>query len=232
MSSRLWATLSERCSEAGKTMRFSRRLGITELEGSAIRRIQTTNAMEKLSARVKSVDEIQVFRVALLEFGHDAGDALGILLWEVRKVIEWIEHDRSQYWPAQVRKASDELVQARTDLERCELAIRPDDRSPCTEQKKALERAKSRLRYCEQKVETVRHWKRTLHHEINEFQGRLRKLANFLEADIPRAVAALDRILKALDHYTQAGALPGISAAGVPAANSSITGEVPPQSGP
>lgn len=183
--------------------------------------------MEPHSARVTNVDAIQAFRGALLEFGHEVSDSLSILMWEVRKVVEWIEHDRSQYWPAQVRQASDALVQARTDLERCEMAIRPDDRSPCTEQKKALERAKGRLRYCEQKVEAVRHWKRTLQHEINEFQGRLGKLSNFLETDVPRGVAVLERILQALDRYTQAGALPGLPPEPPPSESSILGGTRP-----
>ena len=154
-------------------------------------------------ARVTSVEAIQLFRGSLIEFGDETRDAVEMLILEVRRAIEWLEHDRSRYWPAQVRKASDAVVTARNDLERCELAVRAEDRKSCLVEKKALRRAKERLKLCERKVELVKHWKRTLHHEVREFQGQMFKMTDFLDTDLPRALATLERITAALDRYTQ-----------------------------
>lgn len=153
-------------------------------------------------ANVTSVDAIREFRAALLKFEHEMRDTMAELLMESRKAIEWIEHDRPQYWPAQARSASDALAVAANDLERCELAIRPDDKRGCHEQKMAVEASKRRLRFCEQQVEVVRKWRRTLQHDLNEFQGNVTRITDFVDADLPRAVAMLDRILGALDRYT------------------------------
>lgn len=154
-------------------------------------------------ARVTSVEAIQLFRGALIEFGDETRDAVEMLILEVRRAIDWLEHDRSHYWPEQTRRASDAVVTARNDLERCELAVRAEDRKSCLVEKKALEKAKERLKLCERKVELVKHWKRTLHHEVREFQGQMFKMTDFLDTDLPRALAALQRITTALDRYTQ-----------------------------
>lgn len=154
-------------------------------------------------ARVTSVEAIQLFRGSLIQFGDETRDAVEMLILEVRRAIDWLEHDRSHYWPEQARKASDAVVTARNDLERCELAVRAEDRKSCMVEKKALQRAKERLKLCERKVELVKHWKRTLHHEVREFQGQMFKMTDFLDTDLPRALTALQRITAALDRYTQ-----------------------------
>ena len=162
----------------------------------------------KQRAQITSFDALTAFRGGLLEFDESSQAALESMILEVRKAVDWIEHDRAQYWPAQVRQASDALVQARADLARCEVAIRPDERNPCTEQKKRLARCKQRLRYCERKVEAVKHWRRILDHECTEFMGRVNTLSGFLETELPQAVAALERLLRALEDYAQPIALP------------------------
>ena len=162
----------------------------------------------KQRAQITSFDALTMFRGRIIEFDEAAQAALESMVLEVRKAIDWIEHDRAQYWPAQVRRASDALVQARADLARCEVAIRPDVRNPCTEQKQRLAHCKQRLRYCERKVEAVRHWRRILNHECTEFMGRVSKLSGFLETELPQAVAALERLLRALEDYAQPLALP------------------------
>ena len=162
----------------------------------------------KQRAQITSFDALTAFRGGILEFDEAAQAALESMVLEVRKAMDWIEHDRAQYWPAQVRHASDALVQARADLARCEVAIRPDERNPCTEQKKRLAHCKQRLRYCERKVEAVKHWRRILDHECTEFLGRVNKLSGFLEMELPNAVATLERLIRALEDYAQPIPLP------------------------
>ena len=178
----------------------------------------------KQRAKITSFDALVSFRTGLIEFDDNAQAALEAMLLEVRKAVEWIEHDRAQYWPAQVRQASDTVVQARADLARCEMAIRPDDRNPCTEQKKKLTSSKQRLRHCERKVEAVRHWRRLLNHEFTEFQGRVSKLTGFLESELPQAVAALEHLLNALEQYAQPIPLPERETSRSPAPQFCLTG--------
>lgn len=157
------------------------------------------------SAHVTSVEAVTDFRAALQKFAADIRDALTSAELEIRRVVEWIENDRTRYWPRQLRRALDAVGEARTDLERCQLSIRTGDRRPCYEQKKALENAKRRLRTCEEKVETVRTWRRALHQESEEFRGQLARMAQFADQDVLRADSALQRMIKALDKYSERG---------------------------
>jgi hypothetical protein len=153
------------------------------------------------SAHVTSIDAIRDFRAALLQFGGEAEDAVVMLTLEARKAIQWLQQDRARYWPEQMRKAQEWVVQARNDLDRCQLHYGSENTPSCMDQKKRLERAKRRLRFCEEKVKAVKHWINTVRQELDDFYGELAKMNNWLETDLPRAAAALERILRALDKY-------------------------------
>jgi hypothetical protein len=155
------------------------------------------------SAHVTSIESIRSLRAALFHFESDARDAVTLLVLEVRKAVDWLENDRARYWPDQYRKASDAVVQARSDLERCQMRFGSEDAPSCYEQKKALERAKRRLRLCEEKVRTVKRWVRNVRTELNEFEGRMARMNDCLDTDVPRAAATLDRMLRALERYAE-----------------------------
>jgi hypothetical protein len=124
----------------------------------------------------------------------------------MRRAVDWVEHDRARYWPREAQRASDAVLIAKNDLERCEAALRVEDKRSCYEQKIALEKAKRRLRLAEEKTRAVRRWRVAVHREADRFQGRMAKLANYLETELPRAVAALERMIAALDKYTERAA--------------------------
>ena len=144
---------------------------------------------------------MRALRGALFQFEGGVREGLEMLVLEVRRAVDWIENDRRQYWPAQVRRASQRLTEARNELERCQLRYGSEEAPSCYEQKKALERAKRRLRLCEEKVKLTKAWIRTVRHEVNEFEGKVAQLSNCLDSDVPRAAAALDQMLRALDKY-------------------------------
>jgi len=157
-------------------------------------------------AQITSTDAVRQFKRALDEFQGEAREAVTQLLLEMRRAVDWIEHDRARYWPREMQRASDALLQARHDLERCEMSLRPEDKRSCYEQKIAVEKAKRRMRLTEDKVRAVRRWRFAVRREADDFQGRLAKLVSYLDMDIPRAVAALERMAAALDRYTERAA--------------------------
>ena len=153
------------------------------------------------SADVTSIDAIRGFRAALLQFGGEAEDAIVMLILEARKAIQWLQQDRARYWPEQTRKAQEWVVQARNELDRCQLHYGSENAPSCFDQKKRLERAKRRLRLCEEKVKAVKRWTNTIRQELDDFDGELAKMRNWLETDLPRAAALLERMVRALDKY-------------------------------
>jgi hypothetical protein len=154
------------------------------------------------AANITSTDAVRALKLAMERYDADVRDIVTQLELEVRRAVDYIEHDRAQYWPREARKASDALAAARIELERQELAVRPEDKRSCYEAKLAVEKAKRRLRRAEEKVRAVRKWRVVVHHEAEEFAGETAKLTNFLDCEFPRAVAALERMAAALDKYT------------------------------
>jgi len=152
-------------------------------------------------AQVRSVDAIESFRGALARFEQRAQDALETLAAELRRVVEWIEHDRPAYWKEQSRLASDEVHQAKLDVERCLIFSVTDERPACREERANLKKAQSRLEYCREKTEQVKHWNRHLQHELFEYEGRVGQLQRILELELPKAGAKLQQILRRLDEY-------------------------------
>ncbi len=155
------------------------------------------------SARVTSIDALRRLKVAMEGFEHDSRNAVAAMTLEVRRVLQWIEHDRTQYWPRELRKAYDRVAEARNDLERCMMRAGDENTRACYDEKKALERAKRRVRTCEEKIQAVKFWRRQLRHDAEEFSGTLSKLDSRLDTDWARSLATLQRMVVALEKYAE-----------------------------
>jgi hypothetical protein len=173
--------------------------------------------MSQQAANLTNVDAVRILREALAAFRHAVGDGLVALDLEGRRPIEWIDSDRTRYWPAQVQKASNDLAEARLALQRCELTIDGEDARYCYDERKIFEKAKRRLELCEEKVRAVKRWRMRIHKEVEEFQVQLARLQGYLDNDLVAAMASLGRMAAALEKYVHtaapAGAGPGAGAA-------------------
>lgn len=159
--------------------------------------------MPPQTANITSIDAVRVLKTALQQFESDVHDALTILELECRRPTDWIENDRSRYWPREVRKAIDTLSEARGALERCELSSTAHEHRSCYDEKKALEKAKRRLRLAEEKVQIVQRWKSKIRKEVEELHVQIAKLKQYLDTDLLRAMTVLERMAEALARYTQ-----------------------------
>lgn len=158
--------------------------------------------MSARSANITSIDAIRAFTAALRAFEDGADDAAVQMELETRRPVAWID-ELSMYWPKEVRKASDAVSEARIALEKCELTISGDERRSCYDERKALEKAKRRLQTAEEKVLAVRRWKVQIRKEVEEFEVQITKLRQYLEGDLIRSIALLQRMTAALDQYAQ-----------------------------
>lgn len=166
--------------------------------------------MAARAANVTFIEAIRAFAAAMRAFEDGAEDAAVQLELETRRPVAWIEQ-LGMYWPKEVRKASDAVSEARINLEKCELTINPEDRRSCIDERKALEKAKRRLRLAEEKVQAVRRWKMQIRKEVEEFEVQIARLRLYLEGDLIRSISALQRMSEALDQYAQRTAGQGAS---------------------
>ena len=70
-------------------------------------------------ANVQSSEAIEAVRAALQSFVDQAGDSIVTLELEMRRMLEWVEHDRPRHWKTQNRLAVDRLNESQAALHRC-----------------------------------------------------------------------------------------------------------------
>lgn len=154
-----------------------------------------------MPAQVRSFEAITAVRDEVVRFGQRARDGVDEMAGEIRRVLDWIEHDRPAYWRRRVQVAFDQVAEARNALNRCMMYPINDEAPSCTEEKQALKRAQAHLAHCEEKQRRAREWSRDLRHELHEYEGRIAQLKTLIESDTPRIAALLERTLASLEKY-------------------------------
>jgi hypothetical protein len=154
-------------------------------------------------AYIQNTDAIEATRAALAKFAHQVGDGLAEVEAEMRRMLDWLEHDRPRYWKNAVREAWDGVEQAKQSLHRCLMYPIGDERPSCTEERQALKQAEARLAYCQEKAERLKGWCRELRHELFEYEGRIAQLKEITDIDVAQSVALLGKILDRVAEYHQ-----------------------------
>ena len=178
-------------------------------------------------ADVKSIETLAFVRSAFAAFAHETGQALAEVEMQGQRAVEYICVDRAAYWKAEIRRASDLVNKAIKDLEHCRTFKKVGDNTPsCIEEKKALEKARQKLARAEQKAEAVRRWTPIVQQQFRETCVRLVRFRDVIDVDCPRAMAELERMLKALDAYRQVSSPTGEAGGGPAAAGQAVTRQV------
>jgi hypothetical protein len=150
-------------------------------------------------AEVKSIETLAFVKAAMAAFGHESGQS--------QRIVDWICIEQAAYWKTEVRRAADGVNQAMKDLQHCRTYKKVGDNTPaCSEEKKALEKAKKRLARAEQKAEAVRRWTPVVRQQFQETGVRLTRFREVIDIDCPKAMARLERMLVSLDHYAHTAA--------------------------
>ena len=152
-------------------------------------------------ANVTQIDAVRHFRGVLVQYQAALRDACELLTHEAGRGVDWVETDRASYWPAEERRLDEALLAAKNALEQCNLRSMGDTRASCIDEKKAVQRLKARLDRARRKVKETRAWKARIFRDGDEFQTRITQLNEYAEIDLSKAIAALDRMLAALDKY-------------------------------
>ena len=165
-------------------------------------------------ADVKSIDTLAFVKAALASFAHESGQALGEVELEGGRAVEHVTVDMAAYWKGEVRRAGDAVNKAIKDLEHCRAFKKVGDNQPsCVEEKKNLDKARRRLEYCEQKEALVRRWKPVVEQQFRETCVRLVHFREVIDVNCPKAMAVVERMLKALDAYRSTSSPVGADAA-------------------
>jgi len=154
------------------------------------------------TARITSIGVLQTTATALQRFRGEASGALDDLDIELRRILDWIHHDRKEFWDRELRRSSEMVSQAKIQLQQARISRQIAGHEPaCVDEKRALERAKRRLEVAEQKVQAVRVFAHAIDRAIEEYQRSRAQFVTWLDTDMLQAVAALDRMSASLESY-------------------------------
>jgi hypothetical protein len=176
-------------------------------------------------ARLTRIDAVREMAAAVDAFRHEVIAALEGLDMDIRRALEWIHGDRHEHWNGEVRRGWDRITQARIQLQQARAVRRIGDHEPaCPDEKKALDKAKRRLETAQAKVEAVRQFRRAIDEAVNDYRGAKTPLASWLESDVYKALAALNRMMDNLESYVAMQAPSGAAAAPMPPAETATRG--------
>lgn len=155
------------------------------------------------SANLRSTDAIEAVRAAMAAFASQADEGLVEVSGEMRRMLDWVEHDRPAFWKKQVRLAYDGVGQAKAELHRCLMfPVGVNDRPSCAEQRAALKKAQAHLAYCEAKQAKLKEWVHEIRHELHDYHGRTACLREVIDSDSRQAITYLNNLLLKIEEYT------------------------------
>jgi hypothetical protein len=152
-------------------------------------------------ADVRSIDAVRDWYAALTTYGETLAEAMSGVELEIRRGFDWLA-EQSDVWKRAVRDCERDVTQAKAELASRRFPDFSGRMPDTTVQEKALRVAKARLEYAEDQVERVRAWSGRLPKMIEEsYRGPAHRLVTFLELDLPKGRAGLDRRIGALESY-------------------------------
>jgi exonuclease VII large subunit len=190
------------------------------------------------AARLTSIDAVREMSAAMTVFRTEMVAALDEIDMEIRRALEWIHHERKQYWDGEARRGMERVTEARIQLQQAMTSKRVADHEPsCYDEKKAVDRAKRRADLAEKKKAVVRHWQHAIDHAVNEYRGGRTQLSSWLDAEVPRGLATLERLSQSLESYVSLAVPAGVARpmklptveAEAPVETDSPPAEIPPE---
>src|SRR5262245_12803420 len=172
------------------------------------------------AADVRSIDAVREWHATLTTYGENLSEGLAGVQTEIRRGFDWL-HDQLALWQRAVRQCEQEVVQAKAELAARKFPDWSGREPDTTVQEKNLRMAKARLEHAEDQVQKGRAWIGRLPKMIDEtYSGAGRRLGNFLEVELPKGLAVLDRRIAALESYAslRPDYAPAPSVSSVPAA--------------
>jgi hypothetical protein len=153
------------------------------------------------SANVLSVQTLKDFKLVMCNFAEEARNSLSGVDMELRRMRDWLERDQLGYWQSQIKKRSEELMQARADLHKRKISQQGSDAVSDAEQKEALREAMRRLRVAEEKLALIKRLIPQLHHAIDEYHSHSQPLGDHLSGGFEKSLFSLEKMIGALEAY-------------------------------
>jgi hypothetical protein len=176
-------------------------------------------------AQVTSVDAIEAFRAGLVLYLSKVRPAVEQVCAEALRTRIWIQTTQRQHWDTQLRLRRRKLEEAKEAL--FNARISQFHQSSLLETM-AVQRAQRAVEEAEAKLALLKKWSHEIESRGEPLVKQIEQFQGYLATDLPRGVAQLAELVRALDAYTEV-ATPGLrGAAPSPVAAAPAAGEKEP----
>lgn len=180
------------------------------------------------TADVLSIDAIRDFRAALCTFADDAKAALDDVEFDLRRTVEWLTNEQRLFWQGEIKRWEQKLGEAKAELARKKLSKFLDRKPDTSQEEKKVKLCETRLEEAHHKLALCKRWLPELQHAVQEYRGQSQPLADMIDAEIPRGIGRLERMIDALESYLRLSApsTPKASAVGLSGGPESMAREL------
>jgi hypothetical protein len=154
------------------------------------------------SARITSVQPLRDMKAALGEFIDAVNVAFANVDAEIGRLSQWLQQERPGYYKHAVRRATDAVTKAKSELSRKQYMRAPEPVS-VVEEKKLVEKLKRRLEELERKQDMVRQWGPRFEREAMMYKSSSRALNELVAATLPKAIQRLEKMAQAIEDYVR-----------------------------
>lgn len=153
------------------------------------------------SANVVSLQQLEELYQRILHYRATMEKELDTLMLESRRLDNWIQSEAPDYWMSQRATAARRLAECKDALTRCQSYVREEERRPCTDEKKRLQKAQQRSSLCDEMLHRCKaaqqHWQR----EQAKSRTKIQCLRDMVETDLMLAASSLQKDIDALHRY-------------------------------
>jgi len=157
-------------------------------------------------AKITSTEALEAFRAALIVFLSKARRSLDDATDEVRRVKQWLQHDQRTHWEGEFRRRTKRVEQAQQELMSARLGADAHQQSALMARQMAMAKAQRELAEVEVKLRKLKAWNQNYDTASDPIIKRMEKLRQTLN-DLPKAIAYLVSVQKALDAYSESSGL-------------------------
>jgi len=180
-----------------------------------------------IQARVTSTEAPETLRAALIVFITKARQNVDETSDAVRRTRSWLQNDQMTRWEGELRRRHKALDQAQAELRSAQFAGNRE--SAVMTRQAAVNRAKQAIAEAEDKLRRVKKWNQNYDHTTDPVVKKLEGFRAIVDVDLPKAVAHLRNVQRALEAYADTEAPMAGSA---PSTEPPAAGETAPAAAP
>jgi hypothetical protein len=151
-------------------------------------------------AQVTSVEAIEAFRSALIVYLSKTRPALEEMSNEVLRARQWLQNDQRRKWETEMKMRTKKLERAKAELFSVSMSKMQEVSSV---QQLLVHRAEQAYDEAEKKLVVLKKWDRELENRSEPLVKQVDQFQSFVTAEMPRAIAYLTQVIRALEAYTE-----------------------------